>query len=161
VENERCSVVRNYMEHSESSGAEAQFRLQCFMSGLKVLTPKEKYSFRGSGLRRRRLCRFAGNDGVEFRFEGRKLSDLRVNFFLLGVELGLALRISSVVGVGKEGILVECVQAQEQVHLFLLIGNLALQSGNFGIRGSVVRSGGIRGGRRRRCGSCFRGVHEL
>jgi hypothetical protein len=44
VENERCSVVRKYMEHSESSGAEAQFRLQCFMSGLKVLTPKEKYN---------------------------------------------------------------------------------------------------------------------
>ena len=90
-----------------------------------------------SGLRCRRLCRFAGSDGVEFGFEGRKLSDLRVNFFLLGVELGPALRIFGVVGVGKEGVLIECVQAQEQVHFFLLIGNLALQSGNFGIRRSV------------------------
>ena len=93
----RCSVVRNYIEDSESSGADAQFRLQCFMSGL----------------RRRRFCRFAGSDGVEFRFEGRKLSDLRVNFFLLGVELGLALWIFGVVGVGEEGVLVECVQAQK------------------------------------------------
>jgi hypothetical protein len=43
VENEamtkRCSVVRNYIEDSESSGAEAQFRWQCFMSGLQALTP--------------------------------------------------------------------------------------------------------------------------
>jgi hypothetical protein len=128
----RCSVVRNYIEDSESSGAETQFRLQCFVSGL----------------RHRRFCRFAGSEGVEFRFEGRKLSDLRVNFFLLGVELGLALRIFGVVGVGEEGVLVECVQAQEQVHFFLLIGNLALQSGNFGIRRSVSRFGISTCGRR-------------
>jgi hypothetical protein len=38
----RCSVVGNYIEDSESPGAEAQFRSQGFMSGLKALTPKRK-----------------------------------------------------------------------------------------------------------------------
>src|SRR5215471_6165582 len=106
-----------------------------------------------SGLRRSRLGRFAGGDGVEFRFEACKLRDLRVNFFLLGVELGLALRIFGVVGISKEGVLVECVQAQEQVHFFLLIGNLALQSGNFRIlRSRSVSRFGIRTRGRSSCG---------
>src|SRR5260370_30210972 len=67
VENEavtnRCNVARNYIEDSESSGARVQFRLQGFISALKALPLKKNpTTLRGSGLRRRRLCRFAGSD---------------------------------------------------------------------------------------------------